>query len=350
MKNNESESPDVKRIDREAAEWVAKKIGGLTAKDQDAFFDWLAADPRNGEWYETHQQTWKELDMLAEWLPEHSDKPNQDLLKYHFPRSFWGWMSGIAAALILGFVVLSSISGPSENMSTNLVANAYESYELPDGSVVELNQGAALKVNYTKALRRVELVSSEAHFNVAKDADRPFIVRVRGIDIRAVGTAFNVRLTDQSVQVIVTEGKVQVTELPTENTVEIEMSYDESLFKQELVVGQMTEVPLARREPSLQEVLQTEVKDVSLGEMNQLLSWKPQMFEFDSTPLSEVIEEFNSRNQTHLSIVDAKLAKEPLVASFRSANVEHFIELLQLSIDIEIEREGDERIILRSAQ
>ena len=78
----------------------------------------------------------------------------------------------------------------------------------------------ALKVNYTKALRRVELVSSEAHFNVAKDADRPFIARVRGIDIRAVSTAFNVRLTDQSVQVIVTEGKVQVTALPTERGIE----------------------------------------------------------------------------------------------------------------------------------
>ena len=352
MKNNEFESPDVKRIDREAADWVAKKIGGFTAKDQDAFFDWLAADPRHGEWYEKHQKTWKEMDMLAQWLPEHSEKANQDLLKHKMPRFQWYWLGGIAAALILGFVVFLSLAGPGNSKydATNFVANAYESHELPDGSVVEMNQGAALKVNYTKALRRVELVSSEAHFNVTKDADRPFIVRVRGIDIRAVGTAFNVRLTDQSVQVIVTEGKVQVTELPTENVVEDKMSYDESLFKQELTVGQMTEVPFIRKESSFQDTLQTEVIDVSLGEMNQLLSWKPQMFEFDSTPLAEVIEEFNSRNQTHLVIGDAELAKLPIVASFRSANVEHFVELLQLSVDLEVEREGDERIILRSVQ
>lgn len=352
MKNNEFESHDVKRIDREAADWVAKKIGGFSAKEQDAFFEWLAADPRNGEWYTKHQKTWKELDMLAQWLPEHSEKANQDLLKHKVPRFQWYWLGGLAAALILGFVVFLSLTGPgnSEYETTNLVANTYESHELPDGSVVELNQGAALKVNYTKALRRVELVSSEAHFNVTKDADRPFIVRVRGIDIRAVGTAFNVRLTDQSVQVIVTEGKVQVTKLPTENMVEDNMSYDESLYKQELIVGQMTEVPLVRSELLFQEALKTEIKDVSLGEMNQLLSWKPQMFEFDSTPLSEVIEEFNSWNQTHLVIGDTELAGLPIVASFRSANVEHFVELLQMSVDLEIEREGDERIILRSAQ
>ena len=156
--------------------------------------------------------------------------------------------------------------------------------------------------------------------------------------------------TDETVQVIVTEGKVQITVLPSESEIEESMSYDESLFKQELVVGQMTEVPLNREMPQVEDVHQPEVKDVSLGEMNQLLSWKPQMFKFDSTPLSEVIQEFNSRNQTYLVIGDAELARLPIVASFRSANVEHFVELLQLSMDLKVEREGDERIILRSSQ
>ena len=102
MKNNEFESSNVKRIDREAAEWVAKKIGGFTAKDQDVFFDWLAADPRHGEWYENHQKTWKELDLLAQWLPEHSDRPNQDLLKYHIPAVFLGLDEWYCSCLDLG--------------------------------------------------------------------------------------------------------------------------------------------------------------------------------------------------------------------------------------------------------
>lgn len=348
MKNNDSESGDVKRIDREAADWVAKKIGGFSAEDQDGFFDWLAADPRHGEWYEKHLKTWKELNMLAQWLPEHSEKPNQDLLKDKAPRFQWYWLGGVAAALILGFVVLLLLASPgsSEYTATNLVANAYESHKLPDGSVVELNQGAALKVNYTKALRRVELVSSEAHFNVAKDRSRPFIVSVRGIEIRAVGTAFNVRLTDESVQVIVTEGRVKLASQKDDLQ---PTAYDEMLQLEELGVGQMTEVPFVRDSPVPREVLRTEIKQVSLGELNRLLAWKPQMFEFNSTPLSEVIEEFNSRNQTHLVIGDSGLGKLPIVASFRSANVEHFLELLQLSTDLEIEREGDDTIILYSA-
>ena len=347
MKNNEFESPEIKRIDREAAHWVAKKIGGLTPAQQDAFFEWLAADPRHGDWYARHRKTWKEMDLLAEWMPEHSDKPNQDLLKHKVPRFHGYWLGGIAAVLVLGFVILLTLgrtSGDSE-VPQNFVANSYESHQLPDGSVVELNRGAALKVNYSKKFRRVELVSSEAHFNVTKDKMRPFILSVRGIEIRAVGTAFNVRLSDDTVQVIVTEGRVV---LAASRDYSQPVAFDEELYREELAVGQMTEVPFVRDGSVTQEILHTEIKQVSLGELNHLLSWKPQMFEFNSTPLSEVIEEFNNRNQTHLVIGDAELGKLPIVASFRSANLEHFIELLQLSMDLRVEREGEDTIVLRS--
>jgi transmembrane sensor len=349
MKENEFESNDVKRIDREAAEWVAKKIGGFTPEQQDNFFEWLAADPRHGEWYSMHQKTWKNLDMLALWMPEHSEKPNQDLLKHKQHRYFWSWVVGIAAAFVFGsvlFLTLGRSSASLDENRQNFVANAYESHQLPDGSVVELNQGAALKVNYSPEFRRVELVSSEAHFNVAKDKTRPFIVSVRGIEIRAVGTAFNVRLTDETVQVIVTEGRV---ELATQRDESQPLSYDEQLYHEELAVGQMTEVPFVRNTPVNEEILRAKIKQVSLGEMNQLLAWKPQMFEFNSTPLSEVIKEFNSRNQAHLIIGDVELGKLPIVASFRSANVEHFVELLQLSMDLQVEREGQDTIILHSS-
>ena len=348
MKNNEFESPDVRRIDREAADWVAKKIGGFTPQQQDAFFEWLAADPRHGDWYAKHRKTWKELNMLAQWMPEHSEKPNQDLLKHKIPRFQWYWIGGIAAALVLGFIVLLTLGKSFTNpeLPQNFVANAYESHKLPDGSVVELNQGAALKVNYSTEFRRVELVSSEAHFNVAKDKSRPFIVSVRGIEIRAVGTAFNVHLKDESVQVIVTEGRVELSASKDESQ---PISYDEQLYHEELEVGQMTEVPLLRDLPVNQKILRTAVRQVSLGEMNHLLAWKPQMFVFNSTPLSKVVEEFNSRNQTHLVIGDSELGKLPIVASFRSANVEHFVELLQMSIDLKVEREGDDKIILHSS-
>lgn len=353
MKENEFESSDEKRIDREAAEWASRKMGGFSPREQDEFFDWLAADPLHGEWYERHRKTWQRMDLLAEWLPEHSDKPSQDLLRHHYPRFHWGWLSAAAALIALSLILLYSLTGPdgADYMATNLVAYAYESHELPDGSVVELNHGAVIKINYSKEFRSVELISSEAHFTVAKDPSRPFIARVRGVDIRAVGTAFNVRLTDQSVQVIVTEGRVEVAAATVEDIYEnTPIPQDRPTFTRELFVGQMTEVPIPGHLSKVEKVADAQVKEVSMIEMDHYLAWKPQMFKFDSTLLSEVVEEFNRRNKTHIVIADANLGGLPIVASFRSANVEHFLELLQLSMDLEIERDGKERIVLHSSQ
>lgn len=340
MKHNEFEShKEEERIDREAAAWVAKKIGGFSASEQDAFFEWLAEDPRHGEWYETHQKLWKKMDILSLWIPEHSKKPNQDLLKQSKPRFKTYWLGGIAAALILGFfmfVAWEKSTTDFDHATQNFVANTYESHILPDGSIIELNEGAALKIDFTPEFRRVELVSSEAHFSVAKDASRPFIVKVRGVEITAVGTAFNVRFTGESVQVIVTEGRI---ELASHSTGTHGLLTNDTFVKQELNVGEMSDVAFAQENPVI------EVEQVSLGDMNKYLSWKPQMFVFNSTPLSKVIEEFNSRNQTHLVIGDAQLGDFPIVASFRSANVDHFVELLELSMGLRVERNREEESI-----
>ncbi len=342
MNDNEIEFPDESRIDREAAEWVAKRVKGFTPGEQDAFFEWLADDPRHSEWYGRHMKTWKHLDQLAQWKPEHSERTNQDLLKYHISRVRWAWLGGIAAAFVLmgslWFVERSNSSSDLDYVSQNLVANDYESHVLPDGSIVEMNRGAALKIDYTPEMRRVELVSGEAHFDVAKNPDRPFVVHARGVVFRAVGTAFNVRLTENSVELLVTEGRVQMTApdpLASPGGSELER------YTRDIVAGQMSVASLVIDRPK------AKVVEVSAGEVSDLLAWKPELLEFDEVPLSEVIEEFNRRNTVQLEIADSELAEERIVASFYTTDVDHFVELLEWTFDVQSERVGNERIVLR---
>lgn len=81
---------------------------------------------------------------------------------------------------------------------------------LEDGSTVQLNRGAEVKVAFSDAERRLFLIMGEANFQVAKEPDRPFVVNVAGVDLRAIGTVFSVKLTEHEVDVIVTEGIVNV--------------------------------------------------------------------------------------------------------------------------------------------
>jgi ferric-dicitrate binding protein FerR (iron transport regulator) len=87
---------------------------------------------------------------------------------------------------------------------------AARSFVQPDGTTVELNGESQIAPNFTPAVRRVRLLRGEAHFIVTKDAARSFIVSVDGVEVRAVGAAFNVRRGSAAVEVLVTVCSVQV--------------------------------------------------------------------------------------------------------------------------------------------
>jgi len=324
------------RIDLAAAEWLVRRDRGFTAQEQDEFFLWLAEDPRHGEWLAIHDRTWRDFNLLAEWRPEHSSEPNPDLLARRRAGYRWLWpaMTAVAAGLALLLTVWRPWAKPAADWTVLTTASAIQHRVLADGSEVELNRGAAIEVEFTPAERRVQLVRGEAHFAVTKNPLRPFIVRANGVDVRAVGTAFDVRLDPESVEVLVTEGHVQV-ELPTASV-------------PVLAAGQRTVVSFAPNAPS------PRVLDVSPEEMAQRLAWQPQLLDYSSTALAKVVAEFNRRtgaNQgVRLIIADPELDGLPIVASIRSDNIEGFVRMLELTAGVQAERRGEHEIVLHKAR
>ncbi|MGY8695689.1 MAG: FecR family protein, partial [Verrucomicrobiia bacterium] len=167
-----------------------------------------------------------------------------------------------------------------------------EQKTLADGSVIELNRGAIAEVEYSPEARRVRLIHGEANFTVAKDPDRPFIVNVAGIDVRAVGTQFNVRLTDDAVDVIVSEGIVRLA------TSQILESASGVLEEPLLKVGHRAVVRLG-------DVPMIDRSILSPSDMDRELGWQPRMLDFDDAPMSEIVLEFNRRNQVQLKLGDS---------------------------------------------
>ena len=92
---------------------------------------------------------------------------------------------------------------------------AHSKIILPDGSLVWLNGGSRL--TYDKAFnkgetREVEL-KGEAYFDVAKNALKPFIIHTHQMDIKVLGTAFNVKSYpgDKSSETSLIHGSIEVT-------------------------------------------------------------------------------------------------------------------------------------------
>src|SRR5262249_36863484 len=86
-----------------------------------------------------------------------------------------------------------------------------------DGSTIVLNTDTEIDADLARGTRSIKLIRGEAEFEVAKDSRRPFLVYAGDHLVKAVGTAFTVCLRQKNVEVMVSEG---VVELLARNDVE----------------------------------------------------------------------------------------------------------------------------------
>jgi transmembrane sensor len=211
-----------------AAEWLARRDRGLSGSEQDAYVEWLAADPEDGRAVKRIEKVWQICDRLEEWRPAHSSQPNPDLLAPTpaRPRFLLVLSSAlaIAAVLFLSFYLPARISNPekAQPVSKTTISGPQEQawvisgvsgqQKMEDGSIIDVRSDTILEVNFNTVRRHVHLVRGEAFFIVAHDASRPFIVETAGVTVQALGTAFSVALDQFDVSVEVTEGSVEVRE------------------------------------------------------------------------------------------------------------------------------------------
>jgi transmembrane sensor len=217
-------------------------------------------------------------------------------------------------------------------------SGGYQRMTLPDGSVVELNASSEVRVKYSANERRVQLLRGEANFIVAKNKARPFWVEAGLVSVRAVGTAFNVRLGLREVEVLVTEGRVEVNHEA--------LAAPAAAFPVELpvlVAGQRLVIPLEAQ------MTQIEVQALSPAMICETLAWQGPRLVFVETPLAEVAAQFNQHNPVQLVLGDPELAALPVGGSFKAENVEAFVRLLASDSDIVVERPSADRLVLRKS-
>jgi ferric-dicitrate binding protein FerR (iron transport regulator) len=111
------------------------------------------------------------------------------------------YVAAAIAASLAGAFLLIHPSNTSKNPTTykTVTTNpgARSRLTLPDGTAVVLNADSRLTYNedFSGDSREIQL-SGEAYFDVAKDPHHPFLIHTKTIDIKVLGTAFNVRSYD----------------------------------------------------------------------------------------------------------------------------------------------------------
>src|ERR1700722_1456013 len=201
-------------IDEEAAAWVWRMdSAGIDATDRQAFEAWQRQDPRHRRAVSELSAVWNALDGLAEAKREEKIATfanTAQAARPHHPQRLWIAAAAALAAVAIG-VGAVWLQRDSELQTLSTAVGQQRNVTLADGSIVTLNTNTIVESDLRRRTREIYLRKGEAHFQVAHDRSRPFLVHAGDAVVRAVGTAFEVRvLTDQHVDVVVNEGRVEV--------------------------------------------------------------------------------------------------------------------------------------------
>jgi transmembrane sensor len=201
------------------------------------------------------------------------------------------------------------------------------SITLVDGSTVELNSRTRIKVRYSSAERRIDLLQGQALFQVAKNPTRPFIVQTGSTKVRAVGTQFDVYRKVAGTVVTVIEGRVAVGDAQAAR----EAGDGTATAMRVPAVGApavaIDEILLAAGEQLT--MTATAIATKQTANVAAATAWTQRRLVFSSAPLAEVVEEFNRYNAIPLVIADPTLADTQISGSFSSTDPSSLLRFLR---------------------
>ena len=361
MSNNE--------VELAASEWLARlDAGNLSPSDLAEFDTWRTADPRHTAAYARLAATWQALDRMQAVRPPPSEPIVDDFLNLRAahqipspdrlaplagldrdrttqgappwagppPRKSWVWRIAVAASISLVVAAASvwRFSDHSQTYRTGI--GGFEHIVLADQSAIDLNTNSEVRVRLTRSVRKVDLIRGEASFAVSHDVARPFIVAAGLTGVRAIGTHFDVRQMDKSVEVTVDEGKVIVGDLALVD-----------------VRGTMATIPglhVAAGESAIATGQGIKLNTIPKERLVRKLAWQTQMLVFDGDSLAEVVAQFNRYNIRQLILTDPKLANLTIGGYFRPTNLDAFLSVLQSDFGVRVGVEGNSVFLAASKE
>lgn len=319
-----------------AARWIVRRDRGLSATEAIEYELWLASDPRHAQAMQSATTAWSRLDRIPETVaaPLLATAARQRLVR----RSLFAMVS-LAAAVAVGFFLWSRptpVAAPSAGVEFTAL-DTPRTLSLADGSLVLLNTGGRIVEQFTATERRVLLARGEAHFSVTKNPARPFIVRAGALEVRAVGTAFDINLQSTVVDVIVTEGRVQLAPAAVAPAASQAPALDAG--ERAVLRG------VLRPDADLAQALVRSRLDAA--GMADALAWREPLLRLGGATLAELAAAFERGTGQRLVFTDPALGELRFGGRFRADDVEGFTQVLATTLDLDVERAADGTIVLR---
>jgi len=312
------------QAEQQAILWQAKLSSDLLSdRKRREFEDWLAECPENAVAWQAVNSFWTGLDGLT--LADIGAESGEVLAFSRAnaskpPRRTFKTGLALAASLLL------TLSIAYQQLDFYLAdyrsaTGQQRQIALADGSTVLLNTASAVSVDFSEQQRLLTLHRGEAFFKVAADSKRPFVVKTDVGEVRALGTAFDVKLQDQQASVTVFEHAVKVTSASGE--IKERLAEAEQLLFSADSISPPTHVSLQRA-----------------------AAWHQQRMVFQDKPLAEVVAELNRYHPGKIVMVGDALKNLPITGVFGIADTDVALQSIEQSLPVKVRKITDHLVLL----
>lgn len=353
------EFPDREIIEDEALSWLIRLDGdqSLSPKEEQALDAWLARSPAHREALTSANRFWANANVLGELAPPQSV---MDLCRKSLRR--WLWPDpgqrlkpalGLSFVLTLGLALSLALDlrgiGHSNGVYMTAVGQQ-QTLTLADNSVLQLNTNSQIQVDFSDQHRNIRLLQGEVHFQVAKDPSKPFRVYAGNGRVQAVGTAFNIHLQADNVEVLVTEGRIALAStLPVATPQPRAPAPAADPYAKTTLNGLGTFAagealtlkkvqgpnPAATNAPA---VTLVQASPAQVARHKTELAWRRGLLIFNGQALSEVIAEVERYTTVAIDIVDPELGRLAVGGQIKVADTDAMFAALEANFGLRIKR------------
>lgn len=317
-------------------------VGEVTDEEKESLEAWLESSPSNEILFNKIKRVWEASEVSEEafnpdvalaW--EKVQKVNNAKVLPYLNNANTNaskpWYLYIAASLVLlASVAIGWFALKEDHFIQKLTlqtekVKAHKKGEvtLADGSKVWLNSHTQLYYPETFDQDRIVYLEGEAFFEVVRDEAKPFFIYTGKGVTKVLGTSFNINTENKTIVVTVANGQVAL--------------YPDGSPEKQVVLEKGERGVFKKKDKAISKIKNTDIN---------YLSWRTGILTFEDASLSTVAEALSKHYHVAIDLKEGNSNHCRLTSTFKNQTLEEVLELLQLTLDVEIKKEKDQILLL----
>jgi transmembrane sensor len=310
---------------------IARSFTGKLSEEETNYLKlWKEESKENNDEYSDYKDLWERSKILSHKLSVNTQEALAETRRKAGINSFyirWKQIALQAAAVLIISIVFSILytNISRKEAATDVEKTVYQhvkaacgtqtKIELEDGTIVFINSGSELSFPNSFSDKDVRLVklSGEGYFTVAKNKEKPFIVEINKLQVKVLGTSFNVEAypNNSNTTIALVEGQIELQQN-----------------------GENRSPNITTMKPNQIAVFNNSSESLNLKtetDLSKYIDWKEGKIVFSNDPISIVMEKLENWYNVDIDLADNKLQKYRFTGTFINEPVENILYILSIT-------------------